>query len=155
MRWMLLALPLAACTPDVPTPAKDLAWLVGSWRTDDLRTETVESWEVGPSGDLMGQSRVKLHTDAGDAIGFAETLLIADDPGGRTYVAWPVDQQPTRFKVVEITPTSMTVENGGQAFPRKLVYTRVGEILDVVASGTKDGQPYEESYKLTHVATSQ
>jgi hypothetical protein len=153
MRWLMLALPLAACTPETPTPAMELDWLIGSWRTDDLRTETVESWHAGPSGAMMGQSRVKLHTDAGDAIGFAETLLIADDPGGRTYVAWPVDQQPATFKVVEITATSMTVENAGQAFPRKLSYSRAGEILDVVASGTKDGQPYEESYKLTRVVT--
>lgn len=153
MRWLMLLIPMAACAPDAPTPAQDLAWLVGSWRTDDLRTETVESWRVAPAGNLIGQSKVSLHTDAGDVIGFAETLLIAEDPGGRTYVAWPAGQEPTTFKVVSTTPSSLTVENAGQAFPRKLVYSRTQDVLDVVASGTQDGQPHEESFKLTRVAT--
>lgn len=151
MRWLLLALPLAACTPKPPTPAEDLAWLVGSWRTDDLRTETVESWRPGPAGNLLGQSRVSVHTDVGDAVGFTETMYIAEDPGGRTFVAWPMGQEPVSFKVVVAGPNTLTVENPGQAFPRKLVYTRTQDILDVAASGTKDGQPYEESFKLTRV----
>lgn len=147
-------LALSACgaaAPDAPpAPADTLGWLVGDWTdtSDDL--VTVESWLPTPSGDLLGTGRV----DVGNAIGFAETLLITTTPEGTPiYVAWPARRDATRFDQVQSGERSVTFANPQHTFPRRITYTRAGDTLSVTAEGVgDDGAPRSESWSLTPVS---
>lgn len=146
MRALILGLVLGCAGAPPTTPAGDLAWLVGEWTAPSGDLVTTERWTALPDGSLLGSGYV----GGAQALVFAEALAVVDGPDGRTLVAWPSRQAPTRFPAVSAGPDEVAFENPAHDFPQKLVYRRLDPVtVEVVATGVRDGAPHEQRWTLT------
>jgi len=107
-----------------------LAWLAGSWGSDDGKTQTEEHWIAPKGGSMLG-----LHRDVrGDRTVSFEFLRIEAKPEGTVYIAMPQGGPATSFKLVERRGASSDrlPEPGGQKravfenlehdFPQRVLY---------------------------------
>jgi hypothetical protein len=118
-------------TPVSATRLEQLSWLAGSWRGDTGRSRQEEHW-TSPAGGLM----LGLHRDLGPS-GRAsfEYLRIEQRADGLVYLASPGGREPTPFRLVEISSARAVFENPDHDFPKRIVYSREGEVLTARAEG--------------------
>jgi hypothetical protein len=102
-----------------------VAWLAGSWISDDGQTE--EHWTAARAGMMLGVNR----THRGDTPVHHEFLMLVEEQGRIEYRAFPVGQAPTVFvlrprqdddrledEVVFVNPT--------HDYPQRVIYRREG-----------------------------
>lgn len=96
-----------------------LTWLAGRWLEGSADHGTQETWTQTPDGRLTGAGVVFRE---GSPL-FTEQLHIELHEGGLDYVALPQGaEQPTRFRLVEQSPTRLVFENPEHDWPTRIVY---------------------------------
>ncbi len=162
-RCLLIALVLTACgssTPpptespgvssmpsaETPTSAHELAWLEGTWVTENLAGEVQgELWQTNTEGGLVGRgfTRRPLIEHTRDENPHAlerttEVLEIGQRADAYVYVASPVGQARTEFVITTLEPDHLIAENPTHDFPTRIEYTREGQTLTAhVSSSTR------------------
>jgi hypothetical protein len=112
-------------------PLAELAWLSGSWSAEQGERRTEEHWTF-PSSDIMvGMNRT---TDSGRTT-FYEHLRIQATQKGIFYVASPVRQTTTSYRLVESEDNRAVFTNPEHDYPTRIEYCRSGAELIVKISG--------------------
>ena len=151
MHLIALVALLTAAPPPCPaatgTPAsvQSLAWMAGTWSSDDQGMVTEEQWMAPSGGALLATSRT---VKGGKMVEF-EFLRIEEVGGKLLYRAQPGGRPVTDFARVEQGPSCITFENPEHAFPRRILYWRVGESLHARIEGTRGGKLASEEWAWT------
>ena len=85
---------------------------------------------------MIGMNR----TVVGERTAAYEYLRIERTPDGIDYVAIPVRQELTRFRLVECTDNHAVFENPDHDFPSRVIYERSGEKLIGRIEGNRGGK---------------
>lgn len=120
-----------------PPDLADFAWLSGEWRADTERGSIVESWGR-PEGDaLLGMMRITENNHAR----LYELFVIERDGDdlalrvrhfNRALVPWDAERDgPMTFTLLRAEDNHAVFEDPTRAFPRRIVYTRTGDRLEV------------------------
>lgn len=131
------ATPPASTAPDPDDPLASLAWLAGTWVSDDPEgPHTVEHWLTPEGGSMLGVNR----TAHGGRTVMFEYLRIEAQPEGIAYLASPGGKNPpTRFAAADSGPGFVAFENPEHDFPQRIEYRREGDRLRMRISGAVDG----------------
>jgi hypothetical protein len=139
-------------------PAKGVAsmgWLAGDWTSDEHGMAFDEHW-LAPKGDSMfAVSRMV----QGTATKMCELSVIEETEDGtwlrvrhfsRSLEPWKMDAAgPMAHRLVESAENRAVFEDGKREFPRRIVYSREGDVLTARLEGTKGGKPADQEFKLT------
>lgn len=141
--------PTASLTPDPNDPLASLAWLAGTWVSDDSESpHTVEHWLVPEGGSMLGVNRAA----QGGRTVFFEYLRIEAQPEGIAYLASPRGKAPpTRFAAVASSSGFIAFENLEHDFPQRIEYRREGDRLHMQVSGMVDGATKAETWSMRRV----
>ncbi len=120
---------LPSATAQSPTTSEaaleNLAWLEGAWDRETRRGTTTETWTRLGGGNYSGDATATPR-DGGAARG-VERLQIALISDEVVYIAEPINQSRTEFKLTSWTESEFVFENPEHDFPQKIVYLRTGE----------------------------
>jgi hypothetical protein len=150
-----LVLGLSACAPAIEPaspahsavnqpvkndPLERLSWMAGSWRISLPNGEvTEETWTTPSGGILVGMGR----TIRAGKPSFHEYLRIEVRGDQIVYLAQPMGQPPTEFKLLPGEGKRATFENLAHDWPKRIRYERTNKGLAVRVDGDP-GQPVEE-----------
>lgn len=95
-----------------------LAWLAGSWVSEEEGRVVEEQWMAPRGGVMLGVHR----TVEADGGAFFEYLRIVDEEYGVVYVASPRGGEATSFRLVEMGRDRVTFENRDHDFPQRILY---------------------------------
>lgn len=143
----LLLLPLFGCQMMGGAPAeasrddpalRSVAWLAGAWEHVAADGAVIEEfWTAPRNGSMLGLSR----TLADGAMREFEYLRIALHDGKVYYLAAPGGRHPpTRFELVDQSPSVLIFENARHDFPRRILYERSDDELRVRLEGEERGE---------------
>ncbi len=126
--------------PQSSPPPPDLAgfaWLTGEWRAETERGSIVETWGR-PEGDaLLGMMRI---TESGHARLYEIFVIERDGDDlalrvrhfNRGLEPWEAERDgPMTFPLLRAEDNRAVFEDPTRAFPRRIVYTRSGDRLEV------------------------
>ncbi len=134
-----------------PTAA-DLSFFAGCWRAERGGRVVEEQWMAPAGGLLVGMGR----TVAGGKAEEHEFLLVREQPDGVFYVASPLGQATTSFKLVTLSQDEAVFENPGHDFPTRIRYRRAGpNSLHARIEGTRNGQARGIDFPYTRVVCPQ
>lgn len=121
---LTLAFALSACsTVAAQSPARAMPdWMSGYWLSCTPEGETVETW-IGAGRDRLVGSNL--------SGGGFEFLRIAPSESGQiTYYSMPDGRSPpTAFAMTSNTGQRAVFENPAHDFPKRIIYTRQGDVL--------------------------
>jgi hypothetical protein len=142
--------PASASTATADDPLASLAWLAGTWESDDPEgPRTVEHWLTPEAGTMLGVNRT---AEAGRTV-FFEYLRIEAQPEGLAYLASPAGKDPpTRFGVVDARPGFVAFENPAHDFPQRIEYRLEGDRLRMQISGTQGGAAKAHAWSMRRAA---
>ncbi len=120
----------------------DLAWLSGSWQSEDERTITEEQWLEPRAGMMVGVNRMTFANGKGTF----EFLRIAETEKGLTYFASPSGKPATPFVMKSLEKEKVTFENLSNDFPHRIIYQRSGDLLKASIEGDINGKPKSISW---------
>ena len=132
-----------------------MTWLAGDWTSDEHGMAFDEHW-LAPKGDAMfAVSRMV----QGTVTKMCELSVIEDTADGtwlrirhysRSLEPWKMDADgPLAMRLVEYAERRAVFEDAKREFPRRIVYSREGDVLTARLEGTRDGKPADEEFKLT------
>lgn len=126
--------------PEKNDPLERLSFMAGSWRISMPNgAVTEETWTTPSGGSLVGMGR---SVRAGKTT-FHEYLRIEARGDQIVYVAQPMGQPPTEFKLVPGAGKQATFENPQHDWPKRIRYERTNKGLAVRVDGDP-GRPVEE-----------
>ncbi len=136
---------------------KDLAWMIGDWRTEVDGELLQESW-LAPLGDAMCGTFRWVKKDGKTSL--FEFLTITDDGGelafrfrhfSRSLKAWEEKDAPLTFKLTRATEQEAVWENPEQKALMKMTYRREGadKLTVALESTDKDGAVGKQEYHFT------
>jgi len=151
---MLVILTVSGCASQSHTsdraesPLNGLAWLAGSWKSEEAGQCSEEHW-MQPAGETMlGVSR----TVSNGTTTFFEFLRIESHPDGVFYLASPKGRQPpTPFKLVTLQDEQVVFANPEHDFPQRIVYRRQGNELHGRIEGIDQSRPRSEEWTWRRV----
>jgi hypothetical protein len=119
-----------------------VAWLAGTWLTDDGETEEV--WTTPRGGTMLGVNR----TVVAGVLRHFEHLRIASEEGAIFYHASPVRQAPARFRLVE-QGERLVFEDPEHDYPQRIVYRRLAvDRLEAGIEGSDEGRPKSSRWPM-------
>ena len=137
---LLLSLLLITMMPDAPQAAapaiKDVAWISGCWDFTRNTRHVAESWTAPEGGTMMGVSRTVSNGKTTEW----EFLIIREGAKGLEYVAKPSRQPEATFTSTRVAANEVVFENPAHDFPKKITYTRNGDVLTAAIEGPMNGQ---------------
>lgn len=138
--------PVTTPQPLATDPLGSLAWLAGTWVSDDPSgPRTVEHWMAPEGGTMIGVNRT---THAGQTL-FFEYLRIESDAGETVYLASPRGRDPpTRFRAVDAGPSWITFEAPEHDYPQRIEYRREGDGLRMRISGVEHGAAKSSTWAM-------
>jgi hypothetical protein len=144
MSGAVVALPAVSAEP---TTAEALAWIAGDREQREGDTVARELW-IGPSGGmLLGMS---LTTRPGKSAAYEHLRIGPDSDGTLAYFSIPSGQQPTTFRLLELTPGRVVFENPAHDFPQRVIYTDLGEgRIGARIEGQIDGKTRSSEWTFT------
>lgn len=111
------------------TPAnatlKDVAWLVGDWRSENAKRVSSEYWFPAEAGVMFGLNRSMQN----DTIIFFEYMRLTVADGVLTFIASPAGQPGASFKLVAIRPNHAEFANPKNDYPQRIIYQRDRDTL--------------------------
>jgi hypothetical protein len=142
-----VAPPIAAPVPD--DPLGSLAWLAGTWESDDpTGPRTVEHWLAPDGGTMLGVNR----TAKDGRTVFFEYLRIEAGAHGPAYLASPAGRAPPiPFAAAASGPSWIAFENSEHDFPQRIEYRREGDRLQMRVSGLQDGAPRASEWSMRRI----
>jgi hypothetical protein len=142
---MILALLLAAMTPPAPpdypnppVPRPNLNWLAGYWLRCDHGSEVSETWSDWRAPSMQGFKLVD---------GSWQRIMIGfSRDGGLSGLSYfwqgSGERDEMEFVLIHAGRRELIFENRRIAYPRRVIYRRVGQRLTWRIEGTgPDGQP--------------
>lgn len=154
----LLAMLLAGCCPPstlVSSPSaapsdgslSAVAWLAGTWLSDDEQTE--EHWSPPRGGTMMGHGR----TVVGGQTRHYEHLRLEAKGTEIVYHASPAGQPAASFSLVEEgveqADARLIFDNPAHDYPQRIIYERVAPgQLRMRIEGVADGAPKSSSWQM-------
>ncbi|MBC7773555.1 MAG: hypothetical protein H7210_13755 [Pyrinomonadaceae bacterium] len=134
--------------PGISDPSlAPVAFMAGSWISEDGGGVTDEHWSAAAGGTMMGTSR----TVRGDRTLFYEFLRIESRADGVYYLAAPLGRAPaTPFKLTSSSRNAVAFENINHDYPRRISY-RLDEAGHLIAriEGIKNGGPASAQWQYT------
>lgn len=137
MTALLIYSILAILTPSASAQApEDLAWLVGSWRSESDDRIVEEWWTVARGGLMLGLNR---DHRTGSQSPFFEYLRIELDEEEVRYVASPRGSGETVFLLAKQEARRVVFENPLHDWPQRLTYELADGKLHLRAEGLEAG----------------
>jgi hypothetical protein len=135
----ILAMAAAAALLVGAAPARTdvsrLAWLSGSWVSEEGERWTEESWTAPRGGMMLGAGS----SGRGETVRDWEHMRIAPDEAGvLSFWGSPKGAAPVPFRLLSIDAGEVVFENAEHDFPQRIVYRRDGPAL-VATISAKDG----------------
>ncbi len=121
---------------------KDLGWLAGNWEYKLSDGTVVSEFWTKPSGIMLGLG----HTTKDSKVRTYEYLRIITKDSTIFYVAKPSKaDSETMFKLTKSGKDSVTFENAGHDFPKKIKYSKMpnGSVFVEVLGDGNQGFSYE------------
>lgn len=134
----------SASAADAPAIA-DLAWLTGTWVTEDESRKVEETW-LAPDHDTMAGVGRTVTKEGKVSIEF---FKLTAEPAGITFTALVGKQPPTPFVLIPGEPGTLVFENKAHDFPQRVFYASCGEDLCARIEGTMDGQQVSDDWRFT------
>src|SRR5262245_47362635 len=132
----ILALAVGLPVQPAKASAEDVGWLSGCWAFTRNGRHVIEQWTPPEGGTLVGLSRTVVNARTIEY----EFLLIRSGANGLEYVAKPSGQAEAIFTATRVTGTEAVFENPAHDFPKKILYTRNGDVLTAAIEGPMNGQ---------------
>jgi len=137
--------------------ADDLAWMAGTWRSEEGPMHFEEHWTAPWGGGLVAVSRGL--SDGKVSLVELSAIEPTDDglvlrlrhfhPGLKP---WDAEKDgPLEWKLVESTEKRVVFEDKAQDFPRRVIYERKGDVLHAILEGERGGQPVRMDFELPRV----
>lgn len=117
----------------------DLGWMSGYWLSCDNGREVSETW-TDPRLGLMAGTSVTVRNGR---VSYELSRIAPTGPAPEAplaYFAQPEGQPVTAFAVVESAPNRVVFQQAAHDFPQRIVYERVGDVLNARIEGEIDGQ---------------
>jgi hypothetical protein len=125
---------LVAAAPERADVSR-LAWLSGSWVSEEGERWTEESWTAPRGGMMLGAGS----SGRGEYVRDWEQMRIAPDEAGvLSFWGSPKGAPAVPFRLVSLGETEAVFENPQHDFPQRIVYRRDGHGL-VATISAKDG----------------
>jgi hypothetical protein len=125
---------LAAASPERADISR-LAWLSGSWVSEEGERWTEENWTAPRGGMMLGAGS----SGRGGVVRDWEHMRIApDDAGVLSFWGSPKGAPAVAFRLVSAGESNAVFENPRHDFPQRIVYRREGEAL-IATISAKDG----------------
>jgi|SRR5580700_3842103 hypothetical protein len=152
-----LGLLLATNWPATATPCgpADVAFLVGSWASQDEKTVIEERWVATPSGQLIGSS---FSVHLGATGGFAEAETIVDNGGKLTLRLRHFDpglqhareekDTPMEFVAASCSANGIVFDGLGDRASEHIAYRRAGDTLTFIGDFLHQGKPFHAEQSL-------
>jgi len=100
------------------TTVDALAWLAGSWTSEQQGVAMEEYWTEPGGGIMLG-----LHRDLPPGKkAFFEFLRIEETQGGLVYHASPRGAPPTPFRMISLEKRKVVFENPDHDYPKRILY---------------------------------
>jgi hypothetical protein len=138
------------------TPSlEDLGWMAGRWRLLDEGDVWEETWSPHEGDSMVGMMR---WVKAGKVSLYELMALEQGEDGlvfrmlhfGRGLAAWESEKKgPLTYRATLTSKGRLEVEDPKRDFPRRIVYAREGDVLEVILTGEKDGKPRVASFRFT------
>jgi hypothetical protein len=139
---VLSCLGVAAAETRGGTPRlADLAWMAGSWASQEGGKTSEEHWTKPAGGMMLG-----LHRDLDGTKAAFEFLRIEESAGKVTYLASPQGKPATPFTLVETAAQRAVFANPEHDFPQRILYWREGESLCAAVEGPMNGETVSERW---------
>lgn len=123
-----------------------LGWFTGSWSGEHDGGIYEEHWTMPEGGIMVGMSKL---TIGGRVVFFEYARIVQNKDGTIDYVAQPVGNPPTKFRMTSSGARTVVFENPQNDDPKIIRYERVGDSLQAVTEGTKpDGTPNVHPYRM-------
>lgn len=120
----------------------DLAWLTGSWVSEDGLTE--EHWTTPAGHIILGMNRMQRPPKNA----FFEYMRIEEREDGVYYVASPLGRTSVAFKMTELKDGRAVFENEANDYPQKIIYMRKDAgIICATISAIDDTKPNSWCFK--------
>jgi hypothetical protein len=103
-------------------PVERARWMSGCWELSSGRRRIVEMWMPPSGGMMIGASR----TTVGDSVVEYEHTRLRSDGDGVVFTAIPSRQKEAEFRSIELTDSSLVVQNLEHDFPQRVIYRRRG-----------------------------
>jgi hypothetical protein len=107
-------------------------WMAGCWRQSAVGQTVDEVWLNPGGGSLLGVSR----SLDGDSLRSYELMLIRPGSNGLVFEASPSGQPAAAFLAAAATDSSITFQNLTHDYPQVIRYTRRGDSLLAMITGT-------------------
>ncbi|KAA8485375.1 hypothetical protein BDE36_2079 [Arcticibacter tournemirensis] len=131
---LLLLNTTAFCQQTAEQDFKKLEWLAGKWTRTNVKPgqSGSEMWALEAPNSMKGQGETIKGTDTI----FVEKLELLIKDKHIFYVVDGLDnQEPTHFKITEISDDSFVCENKEHDFPKKIAYKRTDQGMTATISG--------------------
>lgn len=119
-----------------PTHISELSFLAGSWVSENGSRRLEEHWTIPAGGTMIGMNRMVI----GERTASYEYLRIERTEDGIDYVAIPIRQSLTRFRLIECAGDRVVFENPDHDFPNRIIYERSGDKLIGRIEGMRGGK---------------
>lgn len=137
--------PTSSKAPAVKAKVSDFAWMSGTWRGKDEKSEFEETWSSVANGSIIGMFRM----GAGDKSTFFEFETLTQEGDEvvlriRHYREKMVDADaaPMVWSVAKLAANEVVFECPGDGFVRRLAYRREGDRLTAHVESKHDGKPF-------------
>ena len=120
----------------------ELEWMLGTWATDasEGESQSFEIWNRMSEQQFQGVAYTVSKKDTS----VTESLEIAFKMEQAYYIAdVPQNPTPVYFRIVEMTDTSLIVENPRHDFPKRIKYHRNGGLLNITISSGKRQKEFQ------------
>jgi hypothetical protein len=137
---MLVVLANLAPAGETPeTTVDELAWLAGTWTSEQRGVAMEEHWTEPRGGIMLG-----LHRDLPPGKkAFFEFLRIEETPGGLVYHASPRGAPATAFRMIALEKHKVIFENPDHDYPKRILYWLDDE--DVLHARIEGDRPEQAS----------
>ncbi|MEZ4439446.1 MAG: DUF6265 family protein [Polyangiaceae bacterium] len=123
-----------------------VAWLAGTWVTDDGQTE--EHWSPPRGGMMLGYGRTVVNGRGQHY----EHLRIDEQAGVLRYHAFPAGQALTTFALVSQEGGRLVFENPDHDYPQRIIYRRLDAgRLEVRIEGVDQGESKHSEWAMRRV----
>ena len=115
-------------------------WMLGTWEGKTSKSTIYEAWEKATDGAMKGTTYKVSGTDTT----LLEDIQLLEEEGLIFYLPTVKNQnegKPVRFKAIEVTDSSLVVENQSHDFPTQIAYRMVHkDSLVATISGVRQGK---------------
>jgi uncharacterized protein YndB with AHSA1/START domain len=119
-----------------------LSWMGGIWSSKKNGEQVSEEWVQVHPWLMLGSNRTLID---GELSSYEHLEIWARDDD-LVYRAKPAGQPAVEFALVELAEHKAAFENPAHDFPRRIVYAREGDGLEVSIEGQIDGAPTTRSW---------